>query len=64
MLDNREIWFLGLRSDKTVLAKGFDDEKGFYTLMSHDHIAFRFEILDLLGKGSFGQVVRAFDHKK
>ena len=28
-----------------------------------DHIAYRYEILELLGKGSFGQVIRAYDHK-
>lgn len=28
-----------------------------------DHIAYRYEIVELLGKGSFGQVIRAYDHK-
>jgi len=29
----------------------------------HDHVAFRYEIMEVIGKGSFGQVIRALDHK-
>lgn len=29
----------------------------------HDHIAYRYEVLDMIGKGSFGQVVKCLDHK-
>jgi len=28
-----------------------------------DQIAFRFQVLDFLGKGSFGQALKCFDHK-
>ena len=28
-----------------------------------DHIAYRYEVHKVLGKGSFGQVVHAYDHK-
>jgi serine/threonine protein kinase len=36
-------------------------EFGFQVL--HDHISYRYEILEVIGKGSFGQVIRALDHK-
>ena len=29
----------------------------------HDHIGFRFEVLEVIGKGSFGQVLKCLDHK-
>ena len=42
---------------------GFDDAKGVYgRVVPGDHIAYRFEIVALIGEGSFGQVVSAWDH--
>ncbi|VVD03339.1 unnamed protein product [Leptidea sinapis] len=64
-----ELWFLGLEAKK-IEAKanlpnncGFDDENGSYTKQMHDHVAYRYEILEVIGKGSFGQVIRAYDHR-
>ncbi|KAI1300717.1 hypothetical protein EDD11_006029 [Mortierella claussenii] len=42
---------------------GFDDERGDYLIINHDHLMYRYEILDMLGKGSFGQVAKCYDHK-
>lgn len=42
----------------------FDDENGDYKVLIKDHIAFRYEIIALIGKGSFGQVLEVYDHKE
>ena len=42
---------------------GFDDENGCYIPVPHDHVAYRYELLKVIGKGSFGQVLKCYDHK-
>jgi dual specificity tyrosine-phosphorylation-regulated kinase 2/3/4 len=44
--------------------RGFDDDRGDYKPIAHDHLAYRFEILGVLGKGSFGQVLKCYDYKE
>ncbi|XP_037958073.1 dual specificity tyrosine-phosphorylation-regulated kinase 2 [Teleopsis dalmanni] len=65
----KEIWYFGQNASKNFNStsstnnSGYDDENGNYKIIVHDHIAFRYEILEVIGKGSFGQVIRALDHK-
>jgi dual specificity tyrosine-phosphorylation-regulated kinase 2/3/4 len=42
---------------------GFDDDIGNYIIVQGDHLAYRYEIVGMLGKGSFGQVCKCLDHK-
>lgn len=42
---------------------GYDDERGDYIVNARDHLAYRYEIIKLLGRGSFGQVLQCLDHK-
>ena len=41
----------------------FRDQKNNYKPIVGDHIAYRFEIVKILGSGAFGKVLEVIDHK-
>ena len=69
ILAYRNIYYIAagvgkLEARSREINNGFDDERNDYILVKNDHIAYRFEILEIIGRGSYGQVIRAFDHKE
>ena len=70
ILEYPRVYFAGIGAKKVQSKEacgsdnhGYDDDRGDYVMRKGDHLAYRFEIIDELGKGSFGQVMRCYDHK-
>ena len=49
--------------DNTINNHGYDNKDGEYICDLNDSIAYRYEIIKRIGKGSFGQVFECKDHK-
>ena len=52
-----------IRSNEINDVKSFTDNAGLYIVNPKDHLAYRFEIIEVVGQGAFGQVLRCLDHK-
>ncbi|TNJ29653.1 Kinase, CMGC DYRK [Giardia muris] len=68
IMDYDRVYYYGQSVVKTYLVgginHGYDDSRGDYLGLTGDHILYRYELISILGAGSFGKVYKAFDHKE
>ena len=49
--------------EMSIFNHGYDDEQGDYQVTVKDHLGYRYEVLQFLGQGSFGQAIKCLDHR-
>lgn len=65
----KQVYYLGLKAvknqgDVTMPNCGFDEENGDYKVVLGDHLGYRFEVVEGVGRGAFGRVLKCWDHKE
>ncbi|AWP08955.1 putative dual specificity tyrosine-phosphorylation-regulated kinase 4-like isoform 2 [Scophthalmus maximus] len=58
--DYKEVWYWGNKANKI---KTSQTQNGCYTAIINDHLAYRFQILEVIGTGYSGEVIKCLDHK-
>ena len=61
ILNYREVFYL--RPQPVQTKKAITQIPNFFHFVKNDHIAYRYQQLQVIGKGSFGSVFECFDHK-
>jgi dual specificity tyrosine-phosphorylation-regulated kinase 2/3/4 len=56
-----EVYYLG--TCRAVVENTWDDREGYYKVHKNDHINYRYQIIEEIGRGTFGNVVKCRDVK-
>lgn len=64
IIDYSHIYFVSTVAKRHEQPATFSDSKKYYNIIINDQIAYRYEVLEYIGKGSFGQALKCFDHKE
>jgi len=64
VLDYENVFYINISKSAPKRDSSFDNDASEYRCELQDHLAYRYEILSALGRGSFGQVYKCFDHKE
>ncbi|XP_035496556.1 dual specificity tyrosine-phosphorylation-regulated kinase 2-like isoform X4 [Scophthalmus maximus] len=59
----KEVWYWGQNAHKIKSSERQDTKDGGYSAIIDDHLAYRFQILDVIGTGFSSQVFKCMDHK-
>ncbi|KAH0574216.1 Kinase, CMGC DYRK [Spironucleus salmonicida] len=66
ILQFSKIYYWGQKAQKPYNVQatnyGYDDQRGDYLGVIKDHVSYRYELISILGQGSFGKVFKAYDH--
>lgn len=60
---NFESYYYGEKSYKHLNPEKYTLEDGMYHIIENNHIQFRYQIKENLGKGAYGSVAKVIDHK-
>ena len=63
ILQYKEIYYIRDKKPLKLQRPKFVTSPKFFSFTANDHIAYRYQQIQVLGKGSFGSVIKCFDHK-